>query len=77
MGQYLVALGAEGVVRVAAAWLAALTAGNLPVVGRALVAVGSHHVGQAEAPPGLVIAGLVLACPLEVAGAFCKAKGLV
>lgn len=52
---YLVALGAEGVARVAGTGLAAPAAGQLPVVGGTLVTLGAHHVGQTHAAPRLLV----------------------
>jgi len=68
-GWYLVAVGAAGAARVAATGPAAPAAPHLPVLGCALVAVAPHHVGQAEAPPRLVVAGHVLPRSQPVAGA--------
>lgn len=55
---------------------AALPAAQVPVPGRALPAVAAHHVGQAGAPPGLIVTGLVLPCPQGIAGASWNAEGL-
>lgn len=67
--QYLVAVEAAGAMRVAAAGLAAVAAPNVPVPICTLVAVISHHIGQAEAPPCLVVTGHVLPCSQLIAGA--------
>lgn len=66
---YLVAAGAAGAVRVAVTGLAAVATAHVPVLARTLVTVAPHHVGQAEAPPRLVIAGHVLPCSQHIAGA--------
>ena len=72
---YLVALGAEGVVRVTGTRLTAPTAGQLPVVGSALVTFGAHHVGQTQAVPALLITRHVPTRPQDVAVTACRREG--
>lgn len=72
---YLVALGAEGVVRVTGTGLAAPATGQLPVVGSTLVAFGSHHMGQTQAAPTLLVTWHVLPRPQHTAVTAYRSKG--
>lgn len=72
---YLVALGAEGVVRVTGTWLAAPAAGQLPVVRSTLVTFGSHHIGQTQAAPTLLVTGHVPTGPQDAAVTTCRRVG--
>lgn len=72
---YLVALGAEGVVRVTGTRFTAPTAGQLPVVGSTLVTFGAHHVGQTQTLPTLLIARHVPTRPQEAAVTACRREG--
>lgn len=71
---YLVALGAEGVVWVTGTGLAAPAAGQLPVVGSTLVTFGSHHMGQTQAAPTLLVTWHVLLRPQHTAVTACRSK---
>ena len=73
--RYLVALGAEGVVRVAGTGLAAPAAGQLPVVGGTLVTLGAHHVGQTQAAPSLLVTRHVPPGAQDTAVTPCTGEG--
>lgn len=74
---YLVALGAEGVVRVAGTGLAAPAAGQLPVVGGTLVTLGAHHVGQTHAAPRLLVTWHVPPGAQDATVTACTGGGLL
>lgn len=71
---YLVALGAEGTLRVTGTGLTAPTTGQLPVVGSALVTFGAHHVGQTQALPTLLVARHVPTRPQDAAVTACRGR---
>lgn len=73
-GSYLVALGAQGLAGVTGAWLTALAAGQLPVVGGTLVTAGAQYMGQTQAAATLFITGHVR--PGAQGTAFTACRGL-